>query len=204
MPTKDYRELIIESRKYGRFTVLYDAEDEDLIAQKTWGVIRNHSMASRRTNYNLYVYTTTQCVPEEWVINATDGGRRRKRKTLLLHRQILCAKKGEVVDHINGNPLDNRRENLHITTLAGNAQNKIKQNNNKTGYIGVYFEEKTGRYYAQIWCDRKRRCIGTFDAKEEAAEMRDRKACELWDIVNPERQLNFPERYEEYMAELED
>jgi len=42
---------------------------------------------------------------------------------LRLHRLICCAKRGEVVDHINHSGLDNRRENIRVCTPSQNSQN---------------------------------------------------------------------------------
>src|ERR1044072_5764222 len=57
---------------------------------------------------------------------------------VLLHRFIMGAKKGEIVDHINGNVLDNRRENLRIVDRSTNAHNWHKSRNPKSGFRGVY------------------------------------------------------------------
>lgn len=85
--------------------------------------------------------------------------------TVHLHRQILRAKRGEVVDHINGDGLDNRRSNLRITDKTGNARNRSVQANSRSGYKGVNIKRgrKSGRAYsAHI-------TLGSFFTPEEAA-----------------------------------
>jgi hypothetical protein len=74
------------------------------------------------------------------------------------------------IDHINGNPSDNRIENLRPATQAQNAQNRALLSTNKTGYKGVRTHKRTNRFQAQIWVKRKYIYLGTFDTKELAAE----------------------------------
>ena len=73
-----------------------------------------------------------------------------QRKTLLprivtLSRFVMNAKNGQIVDHINRNRLDNRRENLRFVTRRQNNLNKICMN--KTGFIGVNIRQKRGKDY---------------------------------------------------------
>lgn len=68
------------------------------------------------------------------------------------------------VDHINGDGLDNRDENLRIVTHSENMRNKKANVITKSGVKGIY--AKNGRYQAYI-------CLGTFDTLEEAKEIRD-------------------------------
>jgi len=76
-------------------------------------------------------------------------------KTIYLHRFILCAKPGQVVDHINRNSLDCRKANLRICTPAENSANRRKANGptgyGKTSkYYGVCFDSRSGRYVSQF------------------------------------------------------
>lgn len=88
----------------------------------------------------------------------------------LLHRLVIGAEKGEVIDHINGNRLDNRRENLRRTTHQRNAQNlQGAQKNNKLGLRGVWQCRKTGRFRAAATFNGKKKYAGYFDTPEEAA-----------------------------------
>lgn len=58
-----------------------------------------------------------------------------------MHRFIMNAKKGDsIVDHINGDKLDNRKENLRFVTFSQNAQNRVKKENCYSNYIGVTYE----------------------------------------------------------------
>ncbi len=63
-------------------------------------------------------------------------------KTAYLHRIIMAPGPGEIVDHANGDPLDNRRKNLRIVTASENGLNRT-HTSNPTGYKGVcYFPDK--------------------------------------------------------------
>mgnify|MGYP004642627401 CR=1 FL=1 len=66
-----------------------------------------------------------------------------------LHRLIMQAKDGEIVDHRNHNPSDNRRENLRVTNTQNNTRNKTIPRNNRSGVIGVC-QERRGVWRAYI------------------------------------------------------
>ena len=110
-----------------------------------------------------------------------------------MHRKILGLKKGDgkIVDHINGNSLDNRKANLRICTQSQNMINRIKQKNNKSGYIGVclYKGNSINKWRASIMQNKKQISIGYFDNKIDAAKARDTKALELYGEYAT---LNFP------------
>lgn len=67
-----------------------------------------------------------------------------------LHRLIGGASEDQVVDHINGSPLDNRKENLRVCTQAENNRNKRLRSNNQTGITGVYWDARRLVWAAQI------------------------------------------------------
>lgn len=94
--------------------------------------------------------------------------------SITIHRFILKLKKGDnkIVDHINGNKLDNRKVNLRLCTHSQNLANRSFQKNTTTGYKGVcYQKEKSGKIYikAQIMVNQKNIHIGLFKTTKEAA-----------------------------------
>lgn len=91
-----------------------------------------------------------------------------KNTTEKMHRLIMRAKDGEIVDHINGNPWDNRKENLRIATTAENCKNRNMYVTNKTGYKGVAVY-KNNKYTAQVTVNYRKLHLGVFDCPIEAA-----------------------------------
>jgi len=100
---------------------------------------------------------------------------------IALHRLIMNPPKGLVVDHINRNPLDNRRSNLRIVTIQENLRNQIRPNN-KTGKTGVsiikYWKGKIG-YEASIKINYKKIYLGFYKNLNDAIAARE-KAEELY------------------------
>jgi hypothetical protein len=99
-----------------------------------------------------------------------EGGTRCKTpiKAYLLHRVIVGAQPGQIVDHINGDKLDNRRENLRICSHAENMRNRRKHKNNTTGYPNV--ERRGGKYLARVRVNGKTHKKCGFDTPEAAYE----------------------------------
>ena len=93
-------------------------------------------------------------------------------KPCLVHRLLLGASEGGVVDHINRNKKDNRLENLRLTDKSVNAFNTGVRKNNKSGTTGVWFRRDTKKWSAEIKKDGVKHCLGSFLTKEEAMKAR--------------------------------
>jgi len=102
--------------------------------------------------------------------------RREDGKTILMHIVVSRASSDLFVDHINGNGLDNRRENLRVCTNAENGRNRKKQTNNTSGFVGVCRIKKSGRYGTKIGIDGKYLYLGSYEDAAEAARVRDEAA----------------------------
>ncbi|MDR6393480.1 AP2 domain-containing protein [Paraburkholderia phenoliruptrix] len=89
---------------------------------------------------------------------------------MAMHRFILEIQTGDerIVDHIDGNRLNNQKANLRICTHAQNLRNQKRRRDNTTGYKGVTFDVKAGRFHAQIRNNGARKHLGHFDTAEEA------------------------------------
>lgn len=97
-----------------------------------------------------------------------------QQKKLVLHRVIMeriigrSLTKAEEVDHIDRNPLNNRRSNLRIATHAENLRNRGKNRNNTSGYKGVTWDKGEGKWSASITVNYKRVHLGRYSNPEDA------------------------------------
>lgn len=108
--TKDYAKIYINSKKHGLKTMLVSLEDFKTLNDKT-----------KNMTIYLSVYPTNIYAVYE-----------KNNKSISIHRDIMNTPKGLQTDHINGNGLDNRRENLRIVTRVVNNQNRKLSKNNKS------------------------------------------------------------------------
>jgi hypothetical protein len=128
---------------------LVDSEDVDRVSLHTWRAIK-------------------QC--RVWYAFAKVGGR-----DLSLHRFVLEAKSGQVVDHINRDGLDNRKTNLRFCTRGENRRNAIGwPERRKSRFKGLSLNK--GRWQVRIKLNRKTICLGTYADEVDAAKAYDRAA----------------------------
>ena len=90
-----------------------------------------------------------------------------EKRMVYMHRLIMDAPEGMEVDHINHDPLDNRRENLRVCTHSENGKNKLLPKNNTSGYKGVY--PYKGKYKASIRINGDLTYLGMYWEPEDAA-----------------------------------
>lgn len=94
-------------------------------------------------------------------------------KNMKMHRQIMDAKDGEQVDHINQDKLDNRRANLRLCTDTENKRNSPLRKDNTSGYKGVYFEKSKRKWHTHIAINGKIIYLGLYETAEEGARVYD-------------------------------
>jgi hypothetical protein len=116
-----------------------------------------------------------------------------------LHRYLTEAPDGAVVDHINGDPSDNRRCNLRITTQSGNMCNSRLRSDSTTGYKGVSMDKRDGMYRAYIYYKGKQIALGYYDNPEEAAAAYDKAAVFYFGEYARTNQMLQEERDEEIL-----
>lgn len=157
-------EISLNSRKYPGLVAIIDDEDEPLLASvRTWSVKRNHN-----TFYAHGCLVGIAGCP-----------------LVLMHRLILPGY--PMLDHRDGNGLNNRRANLRPCTAIGNGANRRPDSDNTSGFKGVFREGR--RWKAQIRHRNRFLYLGTFDAPADAALAYDRAASE---IHGDFARLNFP------------
>lgn len=105
------------------------------------------------------------------VINVRLGQPRARsgRDCLFMHRLIACPGPGQVVDHANGDTLDNRRANLRVCSYSQNSANSRRPTHNKSGIKGVGWMKSERKWRARIQVEGKDMHLGFFETKEEAA-----------------------------------
>jgi len=109
-----------------------------------------------------------------------------RRSTVYMHRIVIGALPGQIVDHIDGNPLNNQRSNLRFASATLNTVNSRKQPG-RSGFRGVYLHH--ARYVAEAGFEGRRyRRVG-FDDPADAARAYDEMAKHLFGDF---AQLNFP------------
>lgn len=100
-----------------------------------------------------------------------------EKRTVVLARMVLGSVPPNMqVDHINGDPFDNRKCNLRVCTQQQNQYNRKKRVNSASGYKGVY--ALRGRWTALLKYNGKTLYLGMFDSDIEAAKAYNAKAAE--------------------------
>lgn len=94
-------------------------------------------------------------------------------KGILMHRQIMGAKKGQEIDHIDRNRLNNQKSNLRFCTRSENVINAGMLKNNVSGVKGVHWSNWHKLWMAYIEKDKKRKYLGFFKHKQDAIKERE-------------------------------
>lgn len=132
--------------------VIVDADDFNMLNTYTWWLCKTKTKRAVKTQ--LSAQTTV------------------KGKTVKMHRLIMQAPLGVDVDHINGNPLDNRKANLRICSRSENLMNAGKytrRNKCSSKYKGVSWHKATKKWEAGLQVNGKRKWLGLFLEEQSAA-----------------------------------
>ncbi len=152
-----------------------DKEDEALFDSSIW-------TASGNGNGKIYVYRNV------W------NGKGNKQDKIYWHRLIVNPPPGKVVDHINGDTLDNRKSNLRAVTREQNNMNRAANRTRKgqpttSPYKGVSWDKRRSKWVSSIGHNYKPIILGYFRFAEDAARAYDVKAKALFGEF---AYLNFP------------
>jgi hypothetical protein len=122
----------------------------------------------------------------KWYVNNNYA---RNRKLGYMHRFIAQAQPHEEVDHINGDPLDNRKTNLRCCRRIENSRNTSSHRDGASKYKGVYWHRQRSRWHAQIKIGERRVSLGLHSNEEDAARRYDEVAAQHFGVF---ARLNFP------------
>jgi hypothetical protein len=149
----DYAILKIHSVTHGEFEVILDLEDVSKCKQYTWGIYCSNRRKGKYVSY----YITNNKVP-------------------MLHRFLMGNPKGKVVDHADGDTMNNRKYNLRICEHYQNGKNRKFNQNNQSGHKGVFWDHAlvTPKWRANIKVGYKTLHLGYFDNYEDAVACRER------------------------------
>lgn len=149
MATSDYTSIVLTQGQ----TAIIDNCDADL-QQFKW--------QARKGRNNCYYATRTLYPSKSHIaMHRVIMGR-------IQNREIVS---DEWVDHIDGNPLNNRRSNLRIATPRQNALNSRKRIDNTSGYKGVTYRKDNNKWRARICKNGKRITLGYADTAEDAFKL---------------------------------
>jgi hypothetical protein len=140
---------------HGKYAIV-DQQDYERFSQYKWFV-----RGGKRTSY---------------AARAARRAEKRKRKIVLMHREVLKVQDDVLVDHINRDGLDNRRANLRPASNAENVRNSRKRRGTKNKYKGVSWHKNRRKWQAKITVDKKQKGLGYFDSEIEAVKAYDAAA----------------------------
>lgn len=151
---------------------LIDADDLDMVRQYLW---RAYSRETKGDRTYFYVMTRDPNPPHG---------------SVYMHRLIMGVSDRAIhIDHINHNPLDNRRENLRVVNHQQNIFNRRPNRNSTSPFKGVAWWSAQSRWVATIRLDGRRKHLGYFRDEIDAARVYDEAARELF---GEHAYLNFP------------
>lgn len=160
----DYAEIIIYNAVHTeKYRAIIDIDDVEIVKNYKWGGDK-------------YGYISTHS----------------NQKSISLHRLIMQKKfnlKGKIVDHIDRNPLNNRKSNLRIAGKSLNAINSKLNKNNSSGVTGVSYSKGSKKWRSYINYEGKRIELGYYENKERAIKERLLAENKYYEDKSPQKHL---------------
>ena len=153
------------------YVALVDDDDFERVSAFKW------SVSVRRGKHKTYTHAHRHVGPKK------------DRTTLSLHTFIMGHHHGMMIDHADGNGLNNQKYNLRVATRGQNVANSQRRDNAKK-YRGTW-RQKGGQFVAQVGSGPEK-YIGTYETEEEAARAYDAAAVKKFGEF---ARLNFPREH---------
>lgn len=173
LKNKKFNKYDLESENYGigytrkGYEFYFDKEDYNLIKDYCW---HKHTDGYLRTCYEITLEN--------------------KHKYIMMH-QLIGRYYGmnDEVDHINGKPNDNRKENFRNVFHINNSKNTKKYMNNTSGHKGICWNKNLNKYQAYINSDNNRIHLGFYEKYDEAVNVREKAEEKYFGQYNREYQF---------------
>lgn len=160
--TEDFVWFDVGTRKYPGVMCKVDRSDVETLSKYKWGIAymgeQGHKLPYARTRI---------------------GGRKNARY-IRMHRLLMGDPLGVEIDHRNGDTLDNRRSNLRHANRLEQSRNTGMRRNNTSGFKGVSFVARLGKFRAYIVENRKQIYLGLFVRAEDASAAYEEAAARLF------------------------
>lgn len=149
--------IYITNRKNETYEILIDTEDLDKLIEFDASWFLSWSKSSKKNYISAMKY------------DGINEKGKKKYRTYYLERFVTNAPPKTHVDHEDQNPLNNRKYNLRVTSVANNIKHrKSKNSNNKSGYRNVCWIKN--KWIVQLQIDGKNTKLGSFDNVDEAGK----------------------------------
>ena len=128
------------------YEAIIDAADVGKVERYVWhAMVKSHTVYAVRSDYSTG-----------------------KMQKIGMHRAIAGAEEMQIVDHIDGNGLNNRRANVRIASVSQNCMNRKRAKNNTAKFKGVTYHAKDQKWWARIMANGRRVSLGYFETAAEA------------------------------------
>jgi len=184
----------IENAKLGTEALIEIAKDKRQYIEHDYYyemVINNNQIVIfDKIDYN-WIKEYTWRISNEYVVTGDKGEKHKS-----IHRELLQKilsrdlKNDEYPDHINRNPLDNRRCNIQLSNIKESNQNRGLFKNNTSGVKGVSFNDYYNKWQSYIRYNNKNINLGLYENKNDAVNSRLNAENKYWEYTKNLKERN--------------